>query len=147
LGASSQTTRKTRSSVRAPYETGEAEPETTQRGEFIDVDAIPSPHVEPTSPTPVEEESQPPVMAGMDIDSQDSAQGRQAEDAGNPQRPARVEGAHRENGATMVQTEVVMPETTTQSRVCATTGGSGGRHYRPARLYHRRETDGGWDLK
>jgi hypothetical protein len=47
INASSQTLRKTRSSVREPYETGEAEPETTKRGEFIDVETIPSPHIEP----------------------------------------------------------------------------------------------------
>jgi hypothetical protein len=109
MGASSQAARKTHSRVRGPQETSEAEPETTQRGEFIDVDTIPSPHEEPTSPTPVEEETQAPTTTAMDIDPQESMQGRQVEDAGNPQRPVRAEGAHRVNGATTVQTEVVTP--------------------------------------
>jgi hypothetical protein len=73
MGAPSQAGRKTRSKVRGPQETSEVEPETTQRGEFVDVDAIPSPHEEPTSPTPVEEETQAPTTTTMDIDPQESA--------------------------------------------------------------------------
>jgi hypothetical protein len=58
-------------------------------------------------------------MVYMDVDSHDSVQGRQAKDAENPQRLARVEGEHRENGATTMKIEVSMLETTTQSRVYA----------------------------
>jgi hypothetical protein len=65
---------------------------------IVDVDVIPSPQVEPVSPTLVEEEAQAPTMTGMEIDSHDSAQGRQTSDAGNLQQPARAEVAQRTNG-------------------------------------------------
>jgi hypothetical protein len=73
MGAPRQTMRKTHSNVRVPHETMEAEQETAQREEFIDVDVIPSPRVEPASPTPVEEETQAPTMTSMEIDSHDGA--------------------------------------------------------------------------
>jgi hypothetical protein len=109
IGAPSQTMRKTRSSVRMPHETTEVEQETTQREGFIDVDTIPSPRVEPASPTPVEEEAQAPTMTSMEIDSHDSAQGHQTNDAGNLQQPARAEEAQRTNGEANEHTEVVAP--------------------------------------
>jgi hypothetical protein len=41
--------------------------ETTQRGEFLDVDIIPSPHEQSESPTSMEEETQAPTIVAMDI--------------------------------------------------------------------------------
>jgi hypothetical protein len=55
IGVLSQTSRKTRSNVRAPYKTDKAKLEIAQRGDFINVDTIPSPHVEPIIPTPMME--------------------------------------------------------------------------------------------
>jgi len=71
IGVSSQAARKTHSNVRVPQGTREAEPETTQKREFINVDVILSPHEEPASPT----WTQSPTTVAMDIDLQESAQG------------------------------------------------------------------------
>jgi hypothetical protein len=63
-----------RSSHRSPQETTEEQHEFTQREGIIDVDAIPSPQVEPVSATLVKEEEQAKTMAGMDIDLHNSVQ-------------------------------------------------------------------------
>jgi hypothetical protein len=80
-----------------------------QREGIVDVDAIPSPQVEPVSATLVEEEAQAPMMTDMEVDSHDSAQGHQTSDTGNLQQPARAEVAQRTNGDASEQTEVVAP--------------------------------------
>jgi hypothetical protein len=108
VGAPIQTTRKTRSILRAPHETAEAEQETTQREAVVDVDAIPSPQIEPVSTIVIEEEEQAPMMNGMEVDSHDSAQDYQTRDAGNLQQSVRAEVAQRKNGDTSKQTEAAM---------------------------------------
>jgi hypothetical protein len=64
----SHVAKKTHIKVTEPQEINEGVPKTTQRGEFIDIDAIPSTHEEPTSLTLVEEEAQDPTTTSMDID-------------------------------------------------------------------------------
>jgi hypothetical protein len=61
----------------------ENEHEPRQVAEFVDLETIPSPHVEPASPTPMEEEAQPTTVVGMDLDMQETRQGQQVEDVGN----------------------------------------------------------------
>jgi hypothetical protein len=93
MGASSQVGRKTKSIIRAPHETVESEHETIQTEEFIDVDAIPSPHEEPVNPTPVVEEIQAPMASAMEVDPHNGAQGHTADDAGNPQKTCDDQGS------------------------------------------------------
>jgi hypothetical protein len=50
---------------------------------FVNLDEIPSPRVEPTSPTPVVEADQPTTMVGMDVQMQETRQGQQAKNARN----------------------------------------------------------------
>jgi len=57
IGSPSQIARKTWSSIRAPHETIEVEQEMAHREGIVDVDVIPSPQVEPVSPTLVKEEA------------------------------------------------------------------------------------------
>jgi hypothetical protein len=85
------------------------EQEPTKAVEFVNLDDIPSPHMEPASPTPMVEEAQPTTVVGMDIDMKETGQGQQAEDAGNPSHPEHAEGAQRVNGTAPKHTEVVAP--------------------------------------
>jgi hypothetical protein len=48
------------------------EQEPTKTAKFVNLDDIPSPHIEVVSPTPVVEESQPTKMVGMDIDRRET---------------------------------------------------------------------------
>jgi hypothetical protein len=63
VGAPSQTTYKTRSSLRSPQETAEVAQEMAQREGIVDVDAIPSPQIEPVTTTLVEEEEKSLTMS------------------------------------------------------------------------------------
>jgi hypothetical protein len=65
IGASSQTIRKNRRSLREPHKTTEAEKEMSQREGIFDVDAIPSSQDEPVRTTLVKEEAQAPMMTDM----------------------------------------------------------------------------------
>jgi hypothetical protein len=78
--------------------------------EFVNLDEIPSPNMEPGSPTPVVEETQQTTTVGMDIDMPEVGQSQQAKDAGNPSCPENPEEAPRVNGMVPNQTEVVAPE-------------------------------------
>ena len=93
MGASSQVGRKTRSSIRAPHEIMEAEHETIQIEEFINMEAIPSPHEEPINPTPVVEDIQAPMASAMEVDPHNGAQGHIEDDAGNPQKTTTTKGS------------------------------------------------------
>jgi hypothetical protein len=52
------------------------EHEPTKTAEFINLDEIPSPNMEPASPTPVVEETQQTTLVGMDIDMPEMGQGQ-----------------------------------------------------------------------
>jgi hypothetical protein len=73
VNAPSQTTQKTHRSHRSQQEISKEEHEFTQREGIVDVNAIPSPQVEPMSATPVEEEYGAMTTVNMDINSHDSS--------------------------------------------------------------------------
>jgi hypothetical protein len=54
--------------------------------------------MEPTSPTPVVEETQQTIAVGMDVDMPEVGQRKQAKDRGNPSCPGNPEEAPMFNG-------------------------------------------------
>jgi len=68
LGASSQAYRRPRSNLIEPQQPQGSKYEPPQTIEFINLDEILSPNIEPASPTPVVEETQQTTVVGMDID-------------------------------------------------------------------------------
>jgi hypothetical protein len=116
IGVPIQTTRKTRSIVKVPHKTTEVEQETAHREEFVNVDVIPSPRVEPTSPTLVEEETQAPTTPSMEIDPHNGAHGHKIDKTDNLQQPARTEEAERTNGEANAHIEVATPRPQPEAR-------------------------------
>jgi len=68
LGAPSQTCKRPRSNIKEPLQPHGSKQQPPQPPEFINLDKIPSPNMEPGSPTPVVEETQKTKPVGMDID-------------------------------------------------------------------------------
>jgi hypothetical protein len=83
IGAPSQNARKTRSILREPHKTAEAEQEMDQIEGIVDVNAISSLQDAPMSATLVEEETKALMMTVMEVDSHNSAQGHQTSDVRN----------------------------------------------------------------
>jgi hypothetical protein len=75
IGAMSQACKKPRSHHKAPQQPQGIEQELKQTVEFVNLDEIPSPNVEPVIPTLMVEETQPKTMVGMDIDMMEMGQG------------------------------------------------------------------------
>jgi hypothetical protein len=112
IGALIQTTRKTRSIIRAPHETVKARKEMAHKEGVVDVDTIPSLHIEPTIPTPAVEEAQDQTTTAMEVDS---AQGHQTNDIGNLQQLVRAK-SRRINGEASAHLEVVAPRLQPEAR-------------------------------
>jgi hypothetical protein len=105
VGAPRQTSQKTHNRFSSLQETTEVKQEFAQREGIINVDAIPSPQVEPVSATLLEKEEKAPMMVRMEIDLHDNAQGHELLATGNPQQPAKVEAAHRMNDGNNKRTD------------------------------------------
>jgi len=68
--------KKPRSNLIAPQQPHRREQEPGQTVGLVNLDEIPSPSMEPASPTPVVEETQQTIAVAMDIDMSEMGQGQ-----------------------------------------------------------------------